>query len=102
MVGLLPSQCETSRTETDVDNYDGSRPPSKREHYDWIRRHCRLAGMDETNTNQFLAKHRPWGWNAMRPGVNVCDLIADYVTIWKERSIDDWKSTQEYLRNGVL
>ena len=58
--------------------------------------------MDDTNTRQFLAKYRPWGWNAIRPGVNVCDLIADYVTIWKQKAFDDWRSTQEMIRNGVL
>ena len=102
MGGLIPSHGETSHGETVVDNYDGSRPPTKKEHYDWIERQCRAAGMDKTHVEQFLAKHRPWGWNAMRPGVNVCDLIADFVTTWKEKSFSDWKTTQEYIKNGVL
>ena len=91
-----------SHGETNVDNYDGSKPPRNEEQYGWVKRHCRLAGMDEQHVSLFLSKHRPWGWCAMKPGVNVCDLIADFVTEWKQRSPEEYKYTQELIRNGVL
>lgn len=92
--GLIPSHGETSHSETSVDNYDGSRPPANADEYNWIIRHCRLAGMDEEHTKIFFAKHRPWGWNAIKKGVNVCDLIADYVTIWKNRAPEEFAYIQ--------
>ena len=100
--GLIPSQGETSQSETFVDNWKGETPPTRKEHYDWIRRHCRLVGMDASHTDKFLAQHRPWGWNALKRGVTVCDLIADYVTLWRDRSPDEYRAVQEYIKNGVL
>lgn len=102
IVSHLQSHGEMSHGETNVDNYDGSKPPRSKEQYDWVKRHCRLAGMDEQHVSLFLSKHRPWGWCAMKPGVNVCDLIADFVTEWKQRSPEEYKYTQELIRNGVL
>lgn len=89
------SQSETSQPETVVNNYDGSKRPTCREHYDWIVRHCLVAGMDDHHVKIFLAKHRHYRWAAVGDGVNVCDLIADYVTLWKEKSPDEFAYIQQ-------
>lgn len=101
-VGLLPSQIETSHRETSVDNYDGRRVPTKDSDYEWIRRQCRAAGMDDEHVKEFFSRHRQWGWNHLKPGVNVCDLIADFVTEWRTKYPRDWATTQDYINNGVL
>lgn len=97
MRGLL-----LSHGETNVNNFDGSRAPTNAAEYEWVRRHCRIAGMDQSHIERFLSQYRPWGWNALKPGVNICDLIADYVTIWKTKSPEEFKYTQEMIKNGVL
>ena len=89
------SQSETSQAETVVNSYDGSKRPTCREHYDWIVRHCLVAGMDDHHVKVFLAKHRHYRWAAVGDGVNVCDLIADYVTLWKEKSPDEFAYIQQ-------
>ena len=89
------SQNETSQNETHVDNYDGSKRPTKREHYDWIVRHCLIAGMDDYHVKVFLAEHRKYRWASVGDGVNVCDLIADYVTLWKKKSPDEFAYIQQ-------
>ena len=99
---LIPSHGETSHSETSVDNWAGETPPRCEAHYDWIRRHCRIMGMDATHTAKFLARHRQWGWNAMKPGVTVCDLIADYVTTWQEKFPNDYRETVDAVRNGSM
>ena len=89
------SQNETSQNETSVDNYDGSKRPTKKEHYDWIVRHCLVAGMDDYHVKIFLAQNRKYRWAAVSDGVNVCDLIADYVTLWKKQSPDEFAYIQQ-------
>ena len=89
------SQNETSQNETSVDNYDGSKRPTKKEHYDWIVRHCLVAGMDDYHVKIFLAQNRTYKWAAVGDGVNVCDLIADYVTLWKKKSPDEFAYVQQ-------
>lgn len=94
----LPSQIETSQNETIVDNYDGSRPPTKKKHFDWIIRHCRAAGMDDEHTKLFFAHHRPYKWTAVTAGTNICDLIADYVMTWKNKAPQEYAYVQEQIR----
>ena len=89
------SQNETSQNETPVDNYDGSRRPTCKEHYDWIVRHCQIAGMDDYHVKVFLAENRSYRWVKIGDGVNVCDLIADYVTLWKKKSPDEFAYIQQ-------
>ena len=89
------SQSETSQSETPVDNYDGSARPTRKEHYDWIVRHCLIAGMDDYHTKVFLAENRSYRWVKIGDGVNVCDLIADYVTLWKKKSPDEFAYIQQ-------
>lgn len=99
---LIPSHGETSHGETSVDKWAGETPPRCEAHYDWIRRHCRIMGMDATHTAKFFAQHRPWGWNALKPGVTVCDLIADYVTMWQQKFPNDYRETVDAVRNGSM
>lgn len=94
----LPSQIETSQNETDVDKYDGSRPPTRKDHYDWIIRQCHAAGMDDEHTKLFFAHHRPYKWTAVTAGTNVCDLIADYVMTWKNKAPQEYAYVQEQIR----
>ena len=89
------SQNETSQNETSVDNYDGSKRPTKKEHYDWIVRHCLVAGMDDYHVKIFLAENRSYRWVKIGDGVNVCDLIADYVTLWKKKAPDEFAYIQQ-------
>ena len=89
------SQSETSQSETHVDNYDGSARPTRKEHYDWIVRHCLIAGMDDYHVKVFLAENRSYRWVKIGDGVNVCDLIADYVTLWKKKSPDEFAYIQQ-------
>lgn len=89
------SQNETSQNETPVDNYDGEKRPTKKEHYDWIVRHCLVAGMDDYHVKIFLAENRKYKWASVGDGVNVCDLIADYVTLWKKRAPEEFAYIQQ-------
>lgn len=92
------SQGETvdkSQAETVINNYDGSKRPTCKEHYDWIVRHCLIAGMDDYHVKIFLAQNRKYRWAAVSDGVNVCDLIADYVTLWKKKSPDEFAYIQQ-------
>ena len=92
------SQGETvdkSHGETVINNYDGSERPTCKEHYDWIVRHCLVAGMDDYHVKVFLAENRSYRWVKIGDGVNVCDLIADYVTLWKKKSPDEFAYIQQ-------
>ena len=92
------SQSETvdkSQTETVINSYDGETRPTCKEHYDWIVRHCLIAGMDDHHMKIFLAEHRKFRWASVGDGVNVCDLIADYVTLWKKKSPDEFAYIQQ-------
>ena len=92
------SQGETvdkSQAETVINNYDGSKRPTCKEHYDWIVRHCLIAGMDDYHFKVFLAQNRRYRWVSVGEGVNVCDLIADYVTLWKKKSPDEFAYVQQ-------
>ena len=89
------SHGETSHGETVINNYDGSKRPTCKEHYDWIVRHCLIAGMDDHHVKIFLAQNRKYRWAAVCDGVNVCDLIADYVTLWKKKAPDEFAYIQQ-------
>ena len=89
------SQSETSQAETVINNYDGSKRPTAKEHYEWIVRHCLIAGMDDYHVKVFLAENRRYRWAAVCDGVNVCDLIADYVTLWQKKSPDEFAYVQQ-------
>lgn len=98
------SQGETvdkSQAETVINNYDGSKRPTCKEHYDWIVRHCLVAGMDDYHVKIFLAQNRKYRWSAVCDGVNVCDLIADYVTLWKKKSPDEFAYIQQQKAEGA-
>lgn len=94
----LGSQIETSQNETGVDNYDGSERPKRREHYDWIVRRCHDSGMDDYHVKLFFAENRRYKWAAVCDGVTVCDLIADYVTLWKNKAPEEFAYVQQQAR----
>lgn len=93
----IESQNETSQNETPVDNYDGSKRPTCAAHYDWIVRHCRISGMDDHHVKLFFAENRKYKWAAVCDGVTVCDLIADYVTLWKSKAPEEYAYIQQQI-----
>ena len=51
--------------------------------------------MDDYHVKIFLAENRKYRWAAVSEGVNVCDLIADYVTLWKKKAPDEFAYIQQ-------
>ena len=82
------------------EDYDGTRKPRTREELERIKQWCKIGGLDDFRTKDFIRINRLARWSRVGGETTVCDLIADFVFKWrKEDPTGYWEYTDK--RKGV-